>query len=148
MNKEKKEKLINEIVGILHKDAGIMYDADFGGEQYVSLTEDYFEDVAESIYYRVEGVVIYPKKNHLERGFRSVVAVLVKEAIDNFNTKWTSHEEQINGINEIASSIAFAVNTHYTDRMGYLENEVNRLRLKEEELGNMLLKASSRLEDK
>lgn len=148
MNKEKKQELINEIVGVLHKDAGIMYDADFGGEQYIALTEDYFKDVAESIYQNVEGFLKYPKKNHLERGFRSVVAVLVKEAIDNFNTKWTSHEEQVAGINGIASSIAFAVNTHYIDRMGYLENEVNRLRLKEEELGNMLLNASSRLEDK
>lgn len=51
MNKKTKQELINEIVGILHKDAGTMYDAKGSeDEPRIALDEDYFDDVAESIY--------------------------------------------------------------------------------------------------
>lgn len=59
MNKEEKEKLINEIVGILHKDAGTMYTKGSCGElgeEYLALSEDYFGDVAESISGLIEAI--------------------------------------------------------------------------------------------
>jgi len=137
MKKEEKEKLLQEIVGILHKNAGTMYDAKgIDDEARIALDEDYFEDAAFSIYCHLENMFSYHNRKNLNynEGFVSVTSMLIKQIIDKYNTEWTSHEEQAKSINEVAISISVEFQRHITDKMAYLEKEVNRLRLREEEL--------------
>jgi len=133
-----KEQIKLEIIGILHKDAGTMYDGKGANDEArIALDEDYFDDVAESIYSHCENMFSYLNRKNItnyDPSFTSEVASLIKQAIDKFNIEWTSHEEQKAGINMIATDILVATQRNIRDKMTYLENEVNRLRLREEEL--------------
>jgi len=68
MNKEQKETLIQEIIGILHKDAGTIYDAKgTDDETRIALDQDYFNNAAESILNYCENMFNYfNRKNSLE----------------------------------------------------------------------------------
>ena len=68
MNKEQKQELINEIVGILNKDAGTMYDGKQpDDEARIALDEDYFEDVAESVFNHLENMFSQKHRKELSR---------------------------------------------------------------------------------